>query len=121
MTILHVPEQHGEDGKVGFHWRVLVWVAKRVLPRANLDYDVHFDQIAYWLVEVNDQGQAEREIGFSAQQEPLMFAPTDRNYGMWTDSDRIFGLEQLESRNDFPFDSTWNNLYAQTLQGTSSL
>jgi hypothetical protein len=121
MTILYVPEQHGEFEKVGFHWQVLVWVAKRVFPQASPDYDAVFEQVAYWLVEVDDAGQAQREIGFNTQQEPILFAPTNRNYGLWTDSDRVFAPEQFDSRNDFPFDSTWNNLYAQTLQGTRSL
>ena len=122
MTILHVPEQHREIwNQAGFLTRALMWVLMRVLPRANLDYDAHDEQLAYWLVEVNDQGQAEREIGFSAQNEPLMFAPTDRNYGVWTDSDRVFVAEQFETRNDFPFDATWNKLYEQTRQGTRPL
>ncbi len=98
-----------------------MWVLQRVLPRANLDYDAHDEQLVYWLVEVNDQGQAEREIGFSAQNEPLVFTPTDRNYGVWTDSDRVFVAEQFEARNDFPFDATWYKLYEQTRQGTRSL
>lgn len=122
MTILHVPEQHRETwDKGGLLLRALAWALMRVVPKANLDYDAHFKRVAYWLVEINDQGQAEREIGFSAQNEPLLFAPTNRNYGVWTDSDRIFLAEQFGSRNDFPFDATWNELYEQTRQGTYSL
>ncbi len=122
MTVLHVPEQHRELwNQAGLPLRALVWVLKRVLPQANLDYDAHDEQLAYWLVEVNDQGQAKREIGFSSQNKPLVFAPTDRNYGVWTDSDRVFVVEQFEARNDFPFDATWNKLYEQNRQGTRLL
>jgi hypothetical protein len=122
MTILHVPEPHGEPSdEGGFFFRALVWVLLRVVPKASPDYDRHVRQVAYWLVEVDDEGQAAREIGFTAQHEPLLFAPTNRNYGLWTDSDRVFAPEQFESRNEFPFDCTWNNLYAQTQQGTRSL
>ncbi|UOG73445.1 hypothetical protein MTX78_15070 [Hymenobacter tibetensis] len=122
MTILHVPEQHRKPSdEGGLFLRALAWVLLRVVPKASPDYDRHFKEVAYWLVEVDAEGKAEREIGFNTQHEPVFFAPTNRNCGLWTDSDRIFSREQFESRDDFPFDSTWNNLYAQTLQGTRSL
>jgi len=115
MTILYVPEQHGEPyDKGGLLFRALAWGLKRVVPKAILDYDASFDRVAYWLVEVNDRGQAEREIGFSAAHEPLLFAPTDRNYGLWTDSDRVFLPEEWEARNAFPFDETQHALCAHT-------
>jgi len=113
MTILHVSAQHREPWSTGgLLFRALTWVLMRVLPKASPDYDKRIRDVAYWLVQVDEQGQAEREIGFNAQHEPILFAPTNRNYGLWTDSDRVFAPEQFDSRNDFPFDSTWNNLYA---------
>jgi len=122
MTILQVPEQHGEQSdKGGFFLRALAWVLLHMVPKGSPDYDVHIELVAYWLVEVDDEGRAEREIGFNVQHEPILFAPTNRNYGLWTDSDRIFSPEQFESRNEFPFDGTWNRLYAQALQDTGSL
>ena len=122
MTILYVPEQHGEPyDKGGGLFRALARVLRRVVPKANLDYDACSDRVAYWLVEVNDQGQAEREIGFSAEHEPLLFAPTDRNHGLWTDSDRVFLPEELEARNAFPFDESWHALYARTPGSSPSL
>jgi hypothetical protein len=55
MTILYVPEQHGEPYDIGeLLFRALAWGLKRVVPKANLDYDASFDRVAYWLVEVND-------------------------------------------------------------------
>jgi hypothetical protein len=80
------------------------------LPRASPDYDRHLSQVAYWLIEIDAAGQATREIGFNNQDTPILFAPTNRNYGLWTDSDRVFTLGQFETTEDFPFDQTWNTL-----------
>ena len=122
MTILQVPEQYGEPfDKGSFFLRALAWVLCRVVPKGSPDYDMHIQAVAFWLVEVDDEGWPAREIGFNAQQESILFAPTDRNMGLWTDSDRVFSCEQFESRNEFPFDATWDKLYAQTRQGTGSL
>ncbi|WP_045690347.1 hypothetical protein [Hymenobacter sp. AT01-02] len=115
MHILYVPEQQGQWDKGGFFLRALVWVLRRVLPQGSPDYHRRAQEVAYWLVEVDDDGWAEREIGFNAQHRPILFAPTDRNMGMWTDSDRVFSLKEFEPQNEYPFAATWNALYEQTL------
>lgn len=101
--------------------QALAWVLRRVVPKGSPDYDRYIRAVTYWLVEVDEEGWPAREIGFNVQQEPILFAPTDRNMGLWTDSDRVFSREQFESRSEFPFDATWNKLYAQTQQGTRPL
>lgn len=102
----------------GIH--ALVKALLRSIPKASPDYDSCPWPVAYWLVEVDD-GRAEREIGFTAQHQPILFAPTDRNMGVWTDSDRVFSPEEFEAQNEYPFAATWDALYAQTQQGTRSL
>lgn len=122
MTILHVPQQHSEpSNKGGFFFQALAWMLLRVVPKGSPDYDVRIELVTYWLVQVDGEGLAAREIGFNAQHEPILFAPTDRNYGLWTDSDRVFSLAEFDSREEFPFEATWNKLYAQTLEGTRPL
>ncbi|NVO85407.1 hypothetical protein [Hymenobacter terrestris] len=122
MPIFHVPEQSGEPrDKGGFLFQALAWVLLRVVPKASPDYEKRLALVEYWLVEVNEEGAALREIGFTAAHQPVLFAPTNRNYGLWTDSDRVFSPEEFTSRNDFPFDATWNRLYGQTSEGARSL
>ena len=92
-----------------------------IFPKASPDYDRCPWPVAYWLVEVDDDARAAREIGFTTQHQPVLFAPTDRNMGTWTDSDRVFSPEEFEAQNEYPFAATWDALYAQTQQGTRSL
>ena len=106
MMILHVLELGGEYVKGSLFWQALAWVIHRVIPTASPDYIRHLRAAAYWLVEVDDNGRASRDISFTAQHEPILFTPTNRNYGLWTDSDRLFSLEEFKSRKGFPFEAT---------------
>ncbi|MBH8559122.1 hypothetical protein [Hymenobacter negativus] len=84
---------------------------------ASPDYDDRrLLLVSYWLVEIDEAGYPMREIGFTAQNEPILFAPTTRNYGLWTDSDRIFSQEEFEMLHEFPFNVTWNRLLESTKQ-----
>lgn len=121
MTILYIPEQSGEYDKGGLFWQVLAWVARCVVPAGSPDYNLRLRDVAYWLAEVDDDGRAAREIGFNAQHEPILFAPTNRNNGLWTDSDRLFSLEEFESRNEYPFEATWTKLCSQAPKGVRPL
>ncbi|HET9504188.1 MAG TPA: hypothetical protein VFO93_11650 [Hymenobacter sp.] len=80
---------------------VFFWV-----PKASPDYDRRAGDVAYWLVEVED-GRAEREIGFNAQGKPILHAPTDRNMGLWTDSDREFAVSEFETVAATEFERFW--------------
>ncbi len=123
MTILKVPEPTRKPESLGV--RLLHALVKLLfiwVPKGSPDYDGRtWAAVAYWLVEVDDEGYPMREIGFTAQHRPVLFAPTDRNMGMWTDSDRVFSLKEFEAQNEYRFAATWDALYAQTRQGTRSL
>ena len=122
MTIVKVPEPMGKPQPLGVRLlHALVKVLISWVPKASPDYDRYPGTIAYWLVEANDDGQAEREIGFTAEHQPVLFAPTDRNMGTWTDSDRVFSPEEFEAQNEYPFAATWDALYDQTQLGARSL
>lgn len=118
MAVIKVPEVNGEPSeKGGVLLQALVWVLMRIMPlKASPDYDGRLRLVNYWLVEIDEDGYPMREIGFTAQGEPTLFAPTTRNYGLWTDSDRVFLREEFEARDDFPFDATWNHLLKRSKQ-----
>ena len=122
MTILKVPEPMGKPENFGVRLlHALVKVLFSWVPKGSPDYDRCPWPVAYWLVEVDNDGWAEREIGFTAQHQPVLYAPTDRNMGLWTDSDRVFSPEQFEAQNEYPFAATWEALHARTRQVTRSL
>ncbi|QKG56876.1 hypothetical protein GKZ68_09705 [Hymenobacter sp. BRD128] len=87
---------------------ILWWV-----PKGSPDYGKKSDDVAYWLVEVED-GRAEREIGFDAQGEPILHAPTDRNMGLWTDSDREFLVDDYQIVEAQEFNLLWQKLEKPT-------
>lgn len=91
---------------------VLWWV-----PKGSPDYDKKSDDVAYWLVEV-EAGRAVREIGFDAQGEAILHAPTDRNMGLWTDSDREFAVDDYQTVDAQEFDLLWRKL--EKLTGSQS-
>ena len=76
--------------------------------------------VAFWLMEVNEEGAALWKIGFNAAHQPVLFAPTSRNDGVWAYFDCIFSSKDFSSQKDFPFDATWKSLYAQTNEGIRS-
>jgi hypothetical protein len=89
-------------------FRIVFWW----LPKASPDYDRKGNAVVYWLVEVED-GRAEREIGFDVKDKPILHAPTDRNMGLWTDSDRVFTLAKYETVDAQEFDLLWQKLEKQ--------
>jgi hypothetical protein len=118
VAVIKVPEVNGESsGRGGVLLQFLVDVLMKLLPlKASPDYDGRLRLVSYWLVEIDKGGYPMREIGFTAQHEPILFAPTTRNYGQWTDSDRVFSREEFEARDEFPFEATWKHLLARSKQ-----
>lgn len=119
MTIIKVPEAppapRSLAQKVGHEiWCFLLMrVVFFWLPKASPDYDKKAVGVAYWLVEV-EGGRAEREIGFDAQSKPILHAPTARNMGLWTDSDREFAVDEFETVAAVEFDRFWAMVKAAT-------
>ena len=84
----------------------LVKALLSIFPKASPDYDRYPWPVAYWLVKLDNDRQVEREIGFTAQHQPVLFVPTDRKIGTWTDSNRVFLPEEFETQNKYPFAAT---------------
>lgn len=115
MTVIKVLQVHGKPfDKGGFLMQAFAWILMKILPNGSPYCDkVRFSLVSYWLVEISELGEATREIGFTVNDTPILFAPTYRNLGLWTDSDRIFSQDEFETKNDFPFDATWDSLFEQ--------
>jgi hypothetical protein len=119
MAVIKVPEVDREPSeRSGVLLQAFAWALKKMTPlNASPDYEgSRFLSVSYWLVEIDEDGYPTREIGFTAQDEPVLFAPTTRNYGLWTDSDRVFLREEFEAVDEFPFDATWSRLRQATRQ-----
>lgn len=74
------------------------------IPKANSDYDSYLNKIDYWYIEVNDQGMPIREIGFEAVNRAMLFTPTTKIRGLWTDSNVILNKSEYENISQDIFD-----------------
>jgi hypothetical protein len=68
------------------------------IPRASPDYETNLDHVKYWYIEVDkNTGTPQREIGFDITNRAILFAPTDKNYGLWTDSPATFTVTDYKA------------------------
>lgn len=77
------------------------------IPRANPDQEKLYPHVAKWLIEIDESGAPVREIGMDKDEPPLFAAPNNRNFGLWTDSDKRFAIEELEPSSKQEFESLW--------------
>ena len=113
-TVIKLHESLGHEPDNSISSLVIFYLFKLFffwVPKGSPDYEEVVDNVRYWHIEIdNDTGQADREIGFDDFDKPIVFAPTNRNYGLWTDSDRIFSIRDYELIDEMIFDQLWNSL-----------
>jgi hypothetical protein len=77
------------------------------IPSANPDFERLFPLVRKWLVEIDDDGNAQREVALSADGAPLFAAPDERNCGFWTDSSKEFARAELGDLSAAEFEAAW--------------
>jgi hypothetical protein len=94
-------------------------ILKLVVPTANPDFDELIKEVHHWWIEVNDEGQPQREIGFREQGEAIMAMPLGDNDGFWTDSQMTFDSKKCEAVGEAEFEGRWSEVerhFASKLQ-----
>ena len=56
------------------------------VPRTNPGYESKFHLVSEWLIEFDDEGLPNREIGINQNGEPVIAGPSEENYGFWLDT-----------------------------------
>ena len=59
----------------------------RLMPRANPDFELAYEKIVTWWLEIDDNNIVQRELGFDDMGTPLVAAPLGDNHGIFTDLD----------------------------------
>lgn len=77
------------------------------IPRASPDHEPIYPRVRKWLVEIDDSGQPNREIGLDHDGLPVLAAPNERNAGFWTDSPYRFTAEEGEVIEAAYFEALW--------------
>ena len=100
-------------------WRRLVERGLRaVLAEDNPDLDPAYEHVTYWWLEVSDDGQVTREIGFDPSGRAVAGAPLGNHPGIFTDSDHApDGLGESVSVTEF--ERAWTDLRARFTAGTT--
>lgn len=57
-----------------------------LLPKANPDFDVVYERVMDWWLEIDRNGQVTREIAFDQSGRAIAAAPLGENRGIFTDS-----------------------------------
>jgi hypothetical protein len=98
-----------------------VRVLRKVLffvPDANPDYDPKLHLVREWLIEFDDEGHPDREIGLDAHGVPIVAGPDDRNYGFWLDTNMRFSDFAGEPIEKESFEVVWKTFRSES--GNSS-
>jgi hypothetical protein len=92
--------------RIGWRER-LAYLVLWFIPRANPDNEPLYPRVARWLLELDESGQAVREIGIDASGAPLFSAPNKRNFGFFTDSSEKFSAADLVPIDEDEFQNLW--------------
>jgi hypothetical protein len=84
------------------------------IPKANPEHEKLYPYVKKWLLETNEDGIPQREIGIGENNKPLFGAPNEQNFGFWTDSNNTFSESELECVSKEYFESVWLKIYEST-------
>ena len=84
------------------------------IPVANPDYEAKVHLVRAWLVEFDDEGWPDREIGLDATGSPVVAGPNKRNYGFWLDTNMKFGEFTGSAIEEEQFETLWNQFHAKS-------
>ena len=69
--------------------RTIIFLLGLIFPKANPDFDRVLAKVHDYLIEFDDNGIPNREIGLDNFGKVLFIAPWKRNRGFWVDEDLI--------------------------------
>lgn len=99
-------------GDVAKLWwvRVLTWL----VPAANPDLEPYIDRTQTWWLEIDDDGQPLREIGFDARGKAIVLGPVEGNFGYLIDASDDWSDPKEDSEVAAQnFNTVWNMLWPE--------
>ena len=87
------------------------------IPRANPDYEPKLHLVREWLVEFDQDGRPDREVGLDAIGSPIVAGPNRRNYGFWLDTNMLFKDFAGEPVTKELFEAQWSRFHAKDDNG----
>ncbi len=93
------------------NWKVrLIYLVLFFIPKSNPDNEKLYPLVRKWLLEIDEKGDAVREIALDENGKAIFSSPNPRNFGFWTDSTGEFNKSELEPINKDYFEQLWISL-----------
>ncbi len=112
-TYLKIELEETIKPKRSSFFKTLLWkFLSTIIPKANPDFENQIQNINIWLIEFDENGIPEREIGLDKDEKTVMIMPWKDNYGYWIDNnfklqDFKNGFKYSEIDKEY-FESRWN-------------
>lgn len=84
-----------------------------IIPAANPDFEDSFESVRKWWIEINAEGEPQRELGFNERGEVIAAAPIGKNFGFFTDSHATFAHKEHRRVERTLFERTWSDFESQ--------
>jgi len=97
------------DWKARFLRSILFFV-----PNANPDHEKFYPEVAEWLLEIDENGHPNREVGLNSEGLAVLAAPDERNFGLWCDGPSILDAGDFEQVSEKEFEQKWSEIEHRT-------
>ena len=109
MDIIETTLGTGPHTKPGPVFRVVEAILRAIIPAANPDFERSYESVRKWWIEIGSGGVPQRELGFDDQGEVIVAAPVGKNFGIFTDSNATFVVEDHLFVAPSLFEAAWSS------------
>lgn len=105
-------DEGNKPQKLNFWHKILEKFLSTIIPKANPDFENQIQNTNIWLIEFDENGIPEREIGLDKDEKGVIIMPWKDNYGYWTDNN--LNLENVKNGFNYSeieeayFKNEWN-------------
>jgi len=79
------------------------------IPESSPGYRGKWHLVKEWLIEFDEDGRPNREIGIGSNKTPVVASPNSSDYGFWIDSNMVYSDFKEEKISKEIFESSWQD------------
>jgi len=81
------------------------------IPKANPDYDSKLHHVKEWLIEFDESGVPDREIGLDQNGNFILSGPNTNNHGFWLDTNMLYQDFKGSTCSPEVFNQLWREVW----------